>query len=85
MDKRAVPVAEISLERERSRLLGWKFFHINSHERASPVAGMKDQIYCCKLFLTTVKTMSKTKIVPASGMKFSHPGQPGFYINKPLI
>jgi hypothetical protein len=47
------------LKEARSRLLGWKFFHINSHKRASPVAGMKEQRYCRKLFLTTVKTMSK--------------------------
>jgi hypothetical protein len=34
---------------------------------------MKVQRYRRKLFLTTVKSMSKqNKIVPASGMKFSH-------------
>jgi hypothetical protein len=43
------------LKEARSRLPGWKFLHINTHKRASPVARMKVQRYCCKLFLTTVK------------------------------
>jgi hypothetical protein len=51
------PVAEISLERsEISLTIGWKFLHINTHKRASPVAVMKVQRYRRKLFLTTVKT-----------------------------
>jgi hypothetical protein len=33
---------------------------------------MKVQRYRRKLFLTTVKTIQCKKIVPASGMKFSH-------------
>jgi hypothetical protein len=76
MDKRAGPVPEpISLERgEISRLPGWKFLHINTHKRASPVAGMKVQRYRHKLFLTSVKTISKQRNCPgnASGTKFSH-------------
>jgi hypothetical protein len=60
------------LKEARSRLPGWKFLHINTHKRASPVAGMKVQRYRRKLFLTTVKTIQCNKIVPASGMKFSH-------------
>jgi hypothetical protein len=75
VDKQAGPVAEISLEKARSRLPGWKFLHINTHKRASPVAGMKVQRYRRKLFLTT-KTMSKqynvTKLSRQAGMKFSH-------------
>ena len=60
------------LKEARSRLPGWKFLHINTRKRASPVAGMKVQRYRRKLFLTTVKTIQCDKIVPASGMKFSH-------------
>ena len=60
------------LKEARSRLPGWEFRHINTHKRAGPVAGMKVQRYRRKLFLTTVKSMSKQEIVPASGMKFSH-------------
>jgi hypothetical protein len=33
---------------------------------------MKVQRYRRKLFLTTVKTIQCNKIIPASGMKFSH-------------
>jgi hypothetical protein len=58
------------LKEARSRLPGWKFLHINTHKRASPVAGMKVQRYRRKLFLKTVKTIQCNKIVPASGMKF---------------
>jgi hypothetical protein len=54
------------LKEPRSRLPGWKFFHINTHKRASPVARIKVQRYCRKLFLTTVKTMPKKQIVPVS-------------------
>ena len=60
------------LKEARSRLPGWKFLHINTRKRASPVAGMKVQRYRRKLFLTTVKTIQCNKIVPASGMKFAH-------------
>ena len=51
MDKRAGPVAEISLT-------GMEILHINTHKRASPVARMKVQRYRRELFLTTVKTTS---------------------------
>jgi hypothetical protein len=60
------------LKEARSRLPGWEFLHINTHKRASPVAGMKVQRCRRKLFLTTVKTTQCNKIVPASGMKI-HP------------
>ena len=66
---RAGPLSEKEV---RSRLPGWKFLHINTCKRASPVYGMKVQRYRCKLFLTTVKTIQCNKIVPASRMKFSH-------------
>ena len=72
MDKAAGPVAKISLERGEISLTGWKILHINTRKRASPVAGMKVQRYRRKLFLTTVKTIQCNKIVPVSGMKFSH-------------
>ena len=52
------------LKEARSRLPGWKFLHINTHKRASPVAGMKVQRYRRKLFLTTVKSMSKQQNCP---------------------
>ena len=52
------------LKEARSRLPGWKFLHINTHKRASPVAGMKVQRYRRKLFLTTVKSMSKQENWP---------------------
>ena len=52
------------LKEARSRLPGWKFLHINTHKRASPVAGMKVQRYRRKLFLTTVKSMSKQENCP---------------------
>jgi ABC-type uncharacterized transport system ATPase component len=58
MDKRAGPVAEISLERGEISLNGMEILHINTHKRASPVARMKVQRYRRKLFLTTVKTTS---------------------------
>ena len=45
------------LKEARSRLHGWKFLHINTHKRASPFTEV--QRYRRKLFLTTVKTMSK--------------------------
>ena len=60
------------LKEARSCLPGWKCIHINTHERASPVAGMKVKRYRRKLFLTSVKTISKQQIVPASRMNFSH-------------
>ena len=60
------------LKEARSRLPGWKFLHINTHKQARLVARMKVQRYRRKLFLTTVKTIQCNKIVPASGMKFSH-------------
>ena len=80
----------------KDRLPGWKFLHINTHKRASPAAGMKVQRYRRKLFLTTVKTIQCNKIVPVSGITFSHintreihayravslSGQPGFHINR---
>ena len=47
------------LKEATSRLLGWKFLHINTHKQASPVAKI-------------VKTNQNNKIVPASGMNFSH-------------
>ena len=52
------------LKEARSRLPGWKFLHINTHKRASPVAGMKVQRYRRKIFLTTVKSMSKQENCP---------------------
>ena len=51
----AGPVAEISLERGEISLTGMEISPLNTHKRASPVARMKVQRYCCKLFLTTVK------------------------------
>jgi hypothetical protein len=62
------------LKEARSRLPQWKFLHIKHSQakQASPVAGMKVQRYRRKIFLTTVKTMSKQQIVLASGIKCSH-------------
>jgi hypothetical protein len=57
------------LKEARSRLLGWKFLHINTHKQASPVAGIKIQRYRRKLFLTYCQN---NKIVSANRMKFSH-------------
>ena len=45
------------LKEVRSRVPGWKFLHINTRKRTSPVPGMKIQRYRHKLFLTTVKTI----------------------------
>ena len=73
MDKRAGPVAEISLERGEISLTGMGIRHINTHKRAGPVAGMEVQRYRRKLFLTTLSNQCQNnKIVPASGMEFSH-------------
>ena len=72
MDKRADRLPRSRLKEARSCLPGWKFLHINIYKRAIPVAGMKVQGYRRNLFLTTVKTIQCNKIVPASGMKFSH-------------
>ena len=60
------------LKEARSRLPGCEFRHINTHKGACPVARMKVQRYGRKLFLTTVKTIQCNKVVPVSGMKFSH-------------
>jgi hypothetical protein len=51
MDKQAGPGQRSRLKEARSRLLQWKFLHINTHKRASPVATMKVQRYRRKLFL----------------------------------
>jgi hypothetical protein len=72
MDKRAGPVAESRLKEARSRLPGWKFFHINTRKRASPVAGMKVQRYRRKLFLTTVKTIQCTKLSRHGIFSYKH-------------
>jgi hypothetical protein len=54
MDKRAGPVAKISLERGKISLTEMEispYNDINTHKQASPVAvGMKVQRYCHKLF-----------------------------------
>ena len=67
MDKRAGPVAESRLKEARSRLPGWKFLHINTHKRASPVAGMRVQRYRRKLFLKQLNNCQinvKTRKLP---------------------
>jgi hypothetical protein len=64
MDKRAGPVAEISLEEAISRLPGWKYLHINIYKRASPVAGMEVQRYGRKLFLTYCQNNLKITKLP---------------------
>jgi hypothetical protein len=59
-------VAEISLERGEISLTGMEIspYKHSQAPRASPVAGMKVQRYFRKLFLTTVKSMSKQQNCP---------------------
>jgi hypothetical protein len=64
MDKRAGSVAEISLERGEISLTGMGILPYKHSQAASPVAGMKVQRYRRKLFLTTVKSMSKQQNCP---------------------
>jgi hypothetical protein len=66
MDKRAGPVAEISLERGEISLTGMEISPYK-HSQAGPVAGMKVQRYRRKLFLTTVKTIQCTKLSRQAG------------------
>ena len=62
-----------SLERGEISLTGMEISPYKQSQAGSRlVAGMKVQRYRRKLFLTTVKTIQCNKIVPASGMKFSH-------------
>ena len=49
-DKRTGPVGEISLERGEISLAGMKIFHINTHNRAGPVAGMKVISKSCQIW-----------------------------------
>jgi hypothetical protein len=64
MDKRAGPVAEISLKRGEISLTGMGISPYKHSQAGWPVAGMKVQRYRRKLFLTTVKSMSKQQNCP---------------------
>jgi hypothetical protein len=67
MDKQAGLVAEISLERGEISLTGMEMYpYTYSQVGASSIARMKVQRYCCKLFLTTVKTMSQQQNCPSN-------------------
>ena len=63
MDKRAGPVAEISLERGEISLTGMGISPYKHSQAGWPGAGMKVQRYRRKLFLT-VKSMSKQQNCP---------------------
>ena len=64
MDKRAGPVAEISLERGEISLTGMGISPYKHSQAGWPSCGMKVQRYRRKLSLTTVKSMSKQENCP---------------------